>query len=89
MKKPRTLILRVWESRPIEKILDMDFSVGVGSLSAEFMRDCTAVMREQNCRYDEAVAAMGLRHSDLRHNEKHNELPYYGNMHICYAEAAI
>jgi len=62
------------------QLLDIDFSVGVGSLSIEFMRDCTRIMREQNCRYDEAVRKLGLHHSDQRPEPSLSELPYYGQV---------
>ncbi len=80
-----TALLNYFETLDIpestaQKLLNFDLPVGVGNLSSEFMRDCTRIMREQNCRYDEAVRKMGLHHSNLKPEPSFSELPYYGRV---------
>jgi len=58
----------------------IDLPVGVGSLSARFMRECSAIMLTQWIRYDEAVKAMGFDHSKPRANCSYDRLPYYGEV---------
>ncbi len=63
--------------KALEKI---DLPVGVGSLSARFMRECSAIMLNRWIRYDEAVEAMGLDHSKPNANRSYDRLPYYGEV---------
>lgn len=63
-----------------EKILKLKFSRKVGSLSSEFMRDCSRIMETQHIRYDEAVASMNLHHSFKPNGTFLEELPYYGQV---------
>ena len=58
----------------------IDLKVGVGSLSAKFMRECSALMRSEWIRYDEAVDKMGLKHYAPRTSEVFEKLPYYGQV---------
>ena len=63
-----------------DSILKVKFGRKVGSLSAEFMRDCLAIMRKEHIRYDEAVAKMDFHHSYNPITELQNSLPYYGKI---------
>lgn len=63
-----------------EKILKLKFSRKVGSLSLEFMRDCSRIMEMRHVRYDEAVASMNLHHSFNPNETLLEELPYYGQI---------
>ena len=61
-------------------LASIDLKVGVGSLSAKFMRECSALMRSEWIRYDEAVEKMGLKHYAPRTSEVFEKLPYYGQV---------
>lgn len=61
-------------------LASIDLKVGVGSLSAKFMRECSAIMRSEWIRYDEAVEKMGLKHYAPRTSDVFEKLPYYGQV---------
>lgn len=65
-----------------ERILKIKLGRKVGSLSAEFMRDCVAIMETRHIRYDEAVAELNLHHSYNPITELQEHLPYYGKVLI-------
>ncbi|SMH60270.1 type II CRISPR RNA-guided endonuclease Cas9 [Azospirillum agricola] len=48
------------------------------SLSEKALEEVVPLMRDQHLRYDEAVSALGLHHSDFRPDSLLDELPYYG-----------
>jgi len=58
----------------------IDLKVGVGSLSAKFMRECSSIMVNQWIRYDQATEAMGFKHSDPSAVQFQENLPYYGSV---------
>ena len=61
-------------------ILKVKLGRKVGSLSAEFMRDCSEIMKDRHVRYDEAVTEMDLHHSYNPITELQESLPYYGKV---------
>ncbi|MCX7775146.1 MAG: type II CRISPR RNA-guided endonuclease Cas9 [Spirochaetaceae bacterium] len=61
----------------IEKI---DLMVGVGSLSARFMRECSAIMSAEWIKYDKAVEKMGFHHYGTMKSDVYEKLPYYGQV---------
>lgn len=63
-----------------KNILEAKLARKVGGLSAEFMRDCSSIMRARHIRYDEAVAEMNLHHSYNPITEMQDCLPYYGKI---------
>jgi len=70
--------------KALEKI---DLKVGVGSLSAKFMRECSAIMLNQWIRYDQAVETIGFKHSEPNSSSFFERLPYYGQV-LTYTTAA-
>lgn len=63
-----------------ERILKLKVGKKVESLSVEFMRDCSEIMKAQHIRYDEAVSKMDLHHSYNPITEMQDCLPYYGKI---------
>jgi CRISPR-associated endonuclease Csn1 len=64
----------------IEKVLSVDIPVGVASVSSRFMRECSDIMESRWIGYSDAVAAMGMHHSDRAIKVRHEKLPYYGEI---------
>jgi len=64
----------------IEKLLGYNLPTGTAMLSSRFMIECADKMLKEHLRYDEAVKAMGLHHSDKKEQVLRHSLPYYGKV---------
>ncbi len=64
----------------IQEVLAVDIPVGVAGVSARFMRECADYMESRWIGYSDAVAAMGMHHSDRAIRDRYQELPYYGKI---------
>lgn len=63
-----------------DNILKWEYSRGTTMLSARFMRECSTIMLEHFVPYHEAVAKMGMHHSDFEKIVQRSSLPYYGEI---------
>lgn len=64
----------------IKKLSGYHFSTGTMMCSSKFMIDCSRVMLDEKLPYAEAVAWLGLHHSDKAQGKIQKSLPYYGKI---------